>query len=57
VSIKSVLQEGREADAELVLVTHASREADMSKALEHLNALGGVEDVAAVMRVMADEDQ
>lgn len=55
VSLKSVLQEGREDDAELVMVTHASREADVEKAVAGIGALGGVETVAAVLRVVADE--
>lgn len=55
VSLKSVLQEGREDDAELVMVTHASREADVEKAVTGIGALGGVETVAAVLRVVADE--
>lgn len=56
VSLKSVLQEGRQADAELVMITHASREADVEKAVEAIRALAGVETVAAVLRVVADED-
>lgn len=55
VSLKSVLQEGREADAELVMVTHASREADVEKAVAGVGDLGGVETVAALLRVVADE--
>lgn len=56
VSLKSVLQEGREADAELVMITHASREADVDAAVAVAGGLDGVENVAAVMRVVADED-
>ena len=55
VSIKSVWQEGVEDTAQLLLITHAAREADVQATLEALRALPSVRDVASVMRVEGSE--
>ena len=55
VSIKSVWQEGAEDTAQLLLITHAAREADVQATLEALRALPSVRDVASVMRVEGSE--
>jgi homoserine dehydrogenase len=56
VSIKSVLQHDDDTGAELVLVTHHSREADMDATLADLAALDGIREVASRMRVTGDGD-
>lgn len=56
VSIKSVLQHDGDNGAELVLVTHLSREADMDATLADLAALDGIREVASRMRVTGDGD-
>jgi len=55
VSIKSVWQEGMGAGAQLLLITHAAREADMQATLHELRGLSAVRDVASVMRVEGSE--
>ena len=55
VSIKSVWQEGAGDSAQLLLITHAAREGDVQDTLTTLRALGGVRDVASVMRVAGSE--
>jgi homoserine dehydrogenase len=57
VSIRSVIQEGRRDDAELVMVTHLSREADMQATLVELEQLEVVGSVAALLRVVGEEDE
>lgn len=55
ISIASVIQrevEGEDA-AEIVIMTHDAREADINAALREIEALDGVERVANVMRVHA----
>ena len=55
VSIKSVWQEGHGSSAQLLLITHAAREAGVQATLETLRALPSVRDVASVMRVEGSE--
>lgn len=56
VSIASVWQEGRGDEATLLLVTHHAQEAHHRRALEGLQDLEVVEQVAGVIRVQSDED-
>ena len=55
VSIKSVWQEGAGDLAQLLLITHAAREADVQATLQNLRELPAVRDVASVMRVEGGE--
>ena len=55
VSIKSVWQEGSGDLAQLLLITHAAREGDVQATLTALRSLGGVRDIASVMRVEGGE--
>ncbi|MDX1691696.1 MAG: homoserine dehydrogenase, partial [Acidimicrobiia bacterium] len=55
VSIKSVWQEGRGAEATLLLVTHEASEADQQRAVAALAALDEVEEIAATIRVAGEE--
>jgi len=57
VSIQKVLQEGRAEDAELVLVTHRGREADVRATLRELVSLTAVKRLAAVFRVINGEEE
>ncbi|MCC7076435.1 MAG: homoserine dehydrogenase [Acidimicrobiia bacterium] len=56
ISIKTVIQEGREADAEIVLITHPCEEAAMQATLRELRGLEPVEEVAAVLRVLGEDE-
>jgi homoserine dehydrogenase len=51
VSIQTLRQEGRGADAQLVMVTHDATDAQLSRTVEHLRALACVREVSSVMRV------
>jgi homoserine dehydrogenase len=51
VSIQTVRQQGREADAQLVIVTHRASDAALSATVEALRGLDVVRDVTSVMRV------
>jgi homoserine dehydrogenase len=55
VSIRSVLQRGKGAQAQLVLVTHLAREGAMRKVLDGLGGLPVVGNLASVMRVEGEE--
>jgi homoserine dehydrogenase len=55
VSIKSVWQDGEGDHAQLLLITHASRERDVQATLHDLRELPSVRDVASVMRVEGGE--
>jgi len=57
VSIKSVRQEGRGDDAQLVIVTHQARDAALAATIGTLESLSVVRAVASVMRVEGEEDQ
>ncbi|MFZ4515832.1 MAG: homoserine dehydrogenase [Acidimicrobiia bacterium] len=54
VSIQSMQQTGRSAGAEIVLITHAAREADVRRTVEELQALPVVARVGSVRRVIGD---
>ena len=51
VSIQTVRQEGRGADAQLVVVSHESTDAQLSATVEHLRGMEIVREVTSVMRV------
>jgi homoserine dehydrogenase len=51
VSIQTVRQQGREADAQLVIVTHRAMDADLSATVADLRRLDIVRAVTSVMRV------
>ncbi len=55
VSIRSVLQRGKGARAQLVLVTHLAREGAMQATLAGLRELAAVTNLASVMRVEGEE--
>jgi homoserine dehydrogenase len=52
VSIQSMQQVGRERDAEIVLITHAAREADVRNTVEALRNLDCVDRINSVVRVI-----
>ncbi|SDP43734.1 homoserine dehydrogenase [Nakamurella panacisegetis] len=54
VSISTVRQEGREAEATLVVVTHSAPDAALSATVSRLSELDSVHRVTSVMRVMGD---
>jgi homoserine dehydrogenase len=56
VSIQTLRQEGRGADAQLVVVSHDATDAQLARTVEHLRELSCVREVSSVMRVegMAD---
>ena len=51
VSIQTVRQEGRGADAQLVVVSHQATDAQLSATVQHLRTMEIVRDVTSVMRV------
>jgi len=51
VSIQTVRQEGRGADAQLVVVSHRATDAQLSATVEHLRTMPIVREVTSVMRV------
>jgi len=51
VSIQTVRQEGRGADAQLVVVSHESTDAQLAATVEHLRGMDAVREVTSVMRV------
>ncbi|WP_370247851.1 homoserine dehydrogenase [Nocardioides sp.] len=56
VSIQTVRQEGRDDDAQLVVVSHAATDAQLSATVDHLRGMEIVREVTSVMRVEgADE--
>jgi homoserine dehydrogenase len=57
VSIKAVRQEGRGDDANLIIMTHAAREAALAKTVAVLGAMEAVRNVDSVMRVEAVEGE
>jgi homoserine dehydrogenase len=57
VSIRSVLQRGKGARAQLVLVTHLAREGDVQATLAGLRGLPVVSSLASVMRVEGEEHE
>ena len=55
VSIQTVRQEGRGADAQLVVVSHPARDAQLAATVDHLRNMDIVRDVTSVMRVEGAE--
>jgi homoserine dehydrogenase len=51
VSIQTLRQEGRGADAQLVVVSHDATDAQLSRTVERLRRLPCVREVSSVMRV------
>jgi homoserine dehydrogenase len=56
VSIETMRQDGRGADAQLVIVTHTARDAALAATVEGLRGLQFVRDVSSVMRVEGEAD-
>jgi homoserine dehydrogenase len=56
VSIQTVRQEGRDDDAQLVVVSHAATDAQLAATVEHLRGLDIVREVTSVMRVEGGEE-
>ena len=54
VSIQTVKQEGRGADAQLVVVSHTATDAQLAATVEQLRGMGIVREVTSVMRVEGD---
>ena len=54
VSIRSMEQQGQEATAHLVFITHQAREADVQATLRDLRNLNEVRDIGALIRVIGD---
>jgi homoserine dehydrogenase len=56
VSIQTVRQEGRGADAQLVVVSHQASDAQLSATVETLRAMDIVHEVSSVMRVEGEAE-
>jgi homoserine dehydrogenase len=56
VSIQTVKQEGRGADAQLVVVSHTARDAQLAATVEQLRGMDIVREVTSVMRVEGDPE-
>ncbi|MGI8869450.1 MAG: homoserine dehydrogenase [Mycobacteriales bacterium] len=56
VSIQTMRQDGRGADASLVLVTHTAPDAALSETVDGLRRIEAVREVTSVMRVEGDND-
>jgi len=56
VSIQTVRQEGRGADAQLVVVSHRATDAQLSATVAHLRTMSIVREVTSVMRVEGGEE-
>lgn len=56
VSIQTVRQEGRGADAQLVVVSHAASDASLASTVEELRTMEIVRDINSVMRVEGGEE-
>ena len=54
VSIESVIQEGRGATAELVIITHVALEKNLSESIESIRALSVVDNIESIIRVYND---
>ena len=57
VSIKAMRQEGRGAEANLLIVTHRAREDALAKTVTALSAMPAVRAVDSVMRVEGEDDE
>jgi homoserine dehydrogenase len=55
VSIKSVWQEGRDEEAQIVLITHRARERALQACVRDLRMIDTVKSVGSVIRVINDE--
>ena len=56
VSSQTVRQEGRGADAQLVVVSHAAPDAALSATVDQLRSMDIVREVTSVMRVEGGEE-
>ena len=56
VSISTVRQEGRDDDAQLVVVSHAATDAQLSATVEHLRGMDIVREITSVMRVEGGDE-
>jgi homoserine dehydrogenase len=56
VSIRSVWQEGYGDEAQLVMVTHRAREANLQATVDELGTLDVVTKVVSVLRVEGEEE-
>jgi homoserine dehydrogenase len=56
VSIQTVRQEGRDAEAQLVVVSHEATDAQLSATVEHLRGMDMVREVTSVMRVEGEHE-
>jgi homoserine dehydrogenase len=56
VSISTVRQEGRDEDAQLVVVSHAATDAQLAATVEHLRGMDIVREVTSVMRVEGGDE-
>ncbi|MGH3354533.1 MAG: homoserine dehydrogenase [Nocardioidaceae bacterium] len=56
VSIQTVRQQGRDVDAQLVIVSHTATDAALARTVERLRELDMVLDVTSVMRVEGDPE-
>ena len=56
VSIQTVRQEGRDEDAQLVVVSHQATDAQLAATVEHLRGQSFVREVTSVMRVEGDAE-
>jgi homoserine dehydrogenase len=56
VSIQTVRQEGRDDDAQLVVVSHSATDAQLASTVEHLRGLDIVREVTSVMRVEGGDE-
>ena len=56
VSIQTVRQEGRGADAQLVVVSHTATDAQLAATVEHLRGMDIVREVTSVMRVEGGDE-
>ncbi|WP_372735920.1 homoserine dehydrogenase [Nocardioides sp.] len=56
VSIQTVRQEGRGADAQLVVVSHTATDAQLAATVDHLRGMDIVREVTSVMRVEGGEE-
>jgi homoserine dehydrogenase len=54
VSIRSLEQEGVDADARLIFITHQAREADVQATLDDLRELDVIHRITSVLRVVGD---
>ena len=54
VSIESVIQEGRGATAELVIITHVALEKNLAESIESIRALSEVDNIESIIRVYND---